>query len=131
MPSALDFIGGGQGFGFGAPETVVRMRAQYVQDPYSGEMVRQDWTHGDPERATLDGAAISSTGQVQADGSQRRNVEVTALLTLDDPTADVVLGDLIVQGSRRWEVVETPETDRNPFTGWQPTRVIALKEVFG
>lgn len=130
MPTALDYIGGaGGGFGFAHPETVVRLRAAAVTDPYSAKPVKQDWSRAD--RLTLDGASISSVGQTEADGSQRRNVEVSALLTLDDPDADVLLGDRIVRASQTWEVVETPETDQNPFTGWRPTRVIALKEVHG
>ena len=43
----------------------------------------------------------------------------------------VMLGDRIRQGSRVWEVVEFPENDRNPFSGWQPTLVVALKEANG
>lgn len=126
--NAEDYIAG-FGFGFGAGETVVRLRARGVLDRYADAPVRADWT--DPDRLTITGASISSLAQGNADDTQRRRIDVSALLTVTDPGADVLLGDRIERGTETWEVVERPETDVNPFTGWRPTLVVALREVLG
>ncbi|MFJ4173995.1 hypothetical protein [Microbacterium sp. NPDC089696] len=130
MGTLGEYIGtGGDGFGFEHGEIVERLRAGLVEDRYSKKLVRQDWNN--PEVLTIVGASIGSVGQTQADGSQRRQTTVAALLTVTDPNADVVIGDRIRRGAQVWSCVEFPETDKNPFTGWRPTLVIALEEYHG
>ena len=129
MPTLGEYITSGDGFGFSAGETVERLRAGLVEDRYSKKLVREDWSS--PDVLPIPNASIGSLGQTQADGSQRRQTTVSALLTVTDPNADIAIGDRIRQGSKLWRCVEFPETDKNPFTNWRPTLVIALEEVHG
>lgn len=128
MPTLAEFMGAGDGFGFEHPEPVDRLRAGVVVDEYSQKPIGEDWSK--MTTLPLEGA-ISSTGQTQADGTQRRQTTVSALLTIADPGADVKIGDRIRRGTDLWSVVEFPEIDMNPFTGWRPTLVVALEEVHG
>lgn len=130
MGTLGEFINaGGDGFGFDAPENIDRLRAEVIIDPMSEKEIPADWSRA--SSTPIEGASISTLGQMQADNTQRRKVEVSALLTITNPNADVILGDRIRRGTDLWEVVEWPERDRNPFTGWNPTRVLGLKEVHG
>jgi len=127
--SVADYLAGGSGFGFEHPETVERLRAGMILDRYADQMIGEDWTN--PDVIEITDASVSSVGQSRADGTQRRLVECTAVLTIADPTADVRIGDRVRRGAQLWEVVEFPETDVNPFTGWRPTLVVGMKEVHG
>ena len=129
MGTLGEYIGGGAGFGFEHGETVERLRAGLVEDRYSKKQVRQDWSN--PDVLVIENASIGTVGQTQGDGTQRRLTNIAALLTITDPSADVTIGDRIRRGSQIWSCVEYPETDKNPFTDWRPTLVIALEEVHG
>ena len=124
MGTALDFVQGAV-FGFEHVTEFVRQRATLVADPYDPESEVEDWDT--PDEITLTGyfASRSSTEQT---GEVREQVVTTKQLVIDDPRADVRRGDRIKQDDHVWTVEGFPETDQNPFTGWQPTLVANLEE---
>lgn len=84
-------------------------------------------------RTPFFGSLASSTSTRTA---QQTGVETTseAVLTVPDPTVDIRNGDIITplpDDGRRWQVDGYPSKDVNPFSGWQPTLEVRLKEVRG
>lgn len=119
-----------EGFGFDVTTRFVRQRAVMVTDPYDPEAPGvPDW--GDPDELEVWGyfASQSSIGQ---DDAVRSQLITTKQLVLDDPDADVQLGDRIETASGDvYRVTGIPEVDVNPFTGWRPTRVVNLEHGVG
>lgn len=114
------------GFAFG--ETVVRLRAVVVLDPYSGEPVALDWT--DPDQLDINGCAFAPGGSEEP-LEQGRNAVVTSPTVYAPTGADVEARDRLVIRGRTWDVDGDPADWRHPMTGWMPGVVIPLKEVAG
>lgn len=106
----------------------VRQRARLILDPYDPESVVEDWDN--PEELTVSGYFSSQSSTERAD-PVREQVSTLKQLVLDDPDADVDRGDRIKQGERVWTVEGFAESDINPFTGWNPTRVCRVREGVG
>jgi hypothetical protein len=128
--SLSDYIAG-PGFPMPQSTAFTRLRATGKPSAANPERLVEDWAHPEELRVTGFLAASASSQSTQDD---RRTTVSGATLTLADPHADVKLNDRIrtdPDDGRLWRVTGFPSADRNPFTGWQPTREIALEEVAG
>lgn len=105
----------------------VRLRAGKTVDPYDPEtLLGEDW--GNPERLVFEGF-IASGSSVDVDDPVRRRTSTRKVLTVFDPGVDIVRGDRVEVDGVLFRVEGIHANDVNPWTGWQPTRVIEL-EVF-
>lgn len=110
-------------------ETVTRLRATPVTDPYSDETVDSDWSS--PSSLTIEGCGFDP-------GGSSLLVEVGRVPVVTKPTvydfsfADVVLGDRLVVRGKTYDVDGEPASwENSPLTGWSPGQVITLKLVEG
>ena len=110
-------------------QTVVRERAKPILDPYSQEQIGEDWAN--PDKLTLDDAFVSSSTSTANTGEIREQVVTSKSLYLEEPDADVQLGDRIRTPGHLYVIEVLPEADVNPFTGWQPVREVPLVEDTG
>lgn len=93
-------------------ETVVRLRAPLVADPYSGAATKRDWSAA---------ASLPIADCVVDPGG-----------SLYGPyDADVIEGDRIVSASGTWDVQGHGAHWVSPFTGWQPGAVWPLRRSDG
>jgi hypothetical protein len=113
---------------FAHGQSVTRLRARMVADPYSGENTARSWD--DPESLVIENAYVAAS-------SSTRNTSATRAQALTDkslycqPDADVRLGDRVVAGGLVYEVDGRPSADTNPFSGWQPIAEISLTNAEG
>ncbi len=63
---------------FAHGQTLTRLRAPLVADPYSGELTRRDWAHA--QGMPIDGFAVSPGGSVVTDTVNRTQVETKPTL---------------------------------------------------
>lgn len=113
-------------------ETVVRLRAPLVPDPYTGENTRVDWDDEDNPPAELDipGCLFDPGGSTEPSEVGRESV-VTKPTVYAPFGADVLAGDRVVVRGRVWQINGDPAEWRNPFTGWEPGLVLNLMAVDG
>lgn len=108
----------------------IRRTIGSADDPYTQNVGSKIST---VDRTPFFGALASSTSTRTA---QQTGVETTseAVLTIPDPTVDIRNGDIIETlpaDGRRWQVDGYPSKDVNPFSGWQPTLEVKLREIRG
>lgn len=109
-------------------ETVIRRRARKVQDPYSKQETKRDWT--DPDEAPLDGVAIAPSSS-QETTTDDRTTTTTRMSLYGPPGMDVLAKDRIVARSGLWEVDGEVADYRNALTGWNPGVEFAIRKVVG
>lgn len=112
--------------------TVYRLRAKTMTDPYSKKTVPADWS--DPDELPIDGAFVAQSSTTSLSNATRSQaLEAKSLYC--DPETDVQKGDRIRDGETGAPIYTIdgipPTGDRNPFTGWQPTREIPLTRSVG
>ena len=108
---------------FAHGETVTRLRAAVVVDPYSTE-AGEDWSN--PSSLAISGCAFDPGGTGEAIDLARR--VITTQPTLYAPAgSDIVASDRLVVRGVTYGVDGDPSDWRNPFTGWQPGLAVALK----
>jgi hypothetical protein len=113
---------------FAYGETFTRLRGTPVTDPYSGEATGISWDS--PNSLAIPDCGFNpgrSTEPVQ----DARNAVITQPEVYAPTGSDVLAGDRLVVRGVTFEVDGNPGDYRNPFTGWRPGIVIALKEVAG
>ena len=110
-------------------ETVIRLRAPLVADPYSGQATERDWPNA--TSVALEGFAIDPGTSVEVSTANR--TQITTTPTLYGPYgADVLASDRVRDESgTTWEVVGNRSDWRNPFTGWLAGASWPLKRVEG
>lgn len=113
---------------FPAGQTVIRQRRQRVTDPHDPEHTIAGAWDDAPDEITLEGAYLSTAGSTDTSSATRTQAITTATLFCQ-PGADVRTGDrvLSIAGGGWWYVNARPESDTNPFTGWQPVMQIPLE----
>lgn len=109
-------------------QTVIRDRRAQITDPYSGQSAPGSWDA--PLVITISGAFVASSSSADVSSATRTQV-ISAKSLYCEPGADVAVGDRIRASGRTYEVDAVPESDVNPFTGWQPVQEIPLTEVLG
>lgn len=114
-------------FPFG--QVVQRDRRVLVPDPYNPEeMIPGSWDN--VTTITLARAFVaSSTSTGPSDATRSQVLESKSLFCA--PDADVQVGDRIRAGESTFYVNALPESDINPFTGWQPVREVPLDRSLG
>lgn len=127
MTSVLDWIGDDD------PEHLedfTRLRAQQIPDRYNPEEMVDDWS-APPAELALRGAWVAAASRITPDAT-REQLITTKRITIFTPDADVRAGDRIRAADGALFVVDgRPEADKNPWTGWQPTLVVAVTETKG
>ena len=134
-------------FPFG--RTVWRLRGGLVEDEYSGDMVRGDWSN--PTVLALRGSFIAQTSTSLLASATRDQASESKSLFCDGEL-DVDKGDRVFDGTFTPPLPEDaaqipagtvfvgatysidgipPVADTNPFTGWTPPREIPLTRSVG
>ncbi len=128
--SWLDNISGG-GMDFPHGETVYRLRAKLIRDPYSSEEVGADWE--DPDELEIPSAFIAQTStSMLTTATREQALEAKSLFC--DGAFDIAKGDRIREGADGpTYTIEgiPPAADPNPFTGWTPPREVPLTRYVG
>jgi hypothetical protein len=109
-------------------ETVTRLRAALVEDPYSSEDTEPDWDA--PYELDIEGCGFNP-GTSQEPLQDARNAVLTRPEVYAPPDADVLAGDRLVVRGVTYEVQGRPQRWISPFTGWTPGLVIPLELVEG
>lgn len=113
---------------FGYSETVVRLRAPLVADPYSGAATLRDWVNA--ARLPIEGCAVNPGGSVESQSVDRAPIVSTPSL-LAPYGADVVAGDRIESESGVWDVQGHGAQWRSPLTGHEFGSVFPLRRSDG
>ena len=113
---------------FAFSETITRLRAPLVADPYSDESTARDWPNA--VSTPMLGFAVDPGGSYEARTVNRE--QVTTNPTLYGPYgADVLASDRVVAAGATWEVTGNAANWRNPFNGSTPGSVWPLARVEG
>lgn len=115
--------------GYPYGETVTRLRAVAVVDPYSGEATGEDWTT--PDTLDIPGCAFDPGGSSEPLDVGRASVVTQPTLYHPSTDLDVTAQDRIEVRGRTWQVDGDPAVYRNPYTGWEAGTAIRLKAVEG
>lgn len=111
-------------------QTVHRDRRKSIPDPYNPANPKPGpWS--DADTIDLADAFVASSSSNASSDAIRSQVLSTKSLYVTDPYVDVQVGDRIRVGSSIFYVNEIPESDVNPFTGWQPVKEIPLDHTLG
>ncbi|YCK83517.1 hypothetical protein M1D89_09940 [Arthrobacter sp. D3-18] len=109
-------------------ETVVRERAQLVNDTYSGEATKRDWS--EPATIDIEGCAIAPSSSVETQ-TENRNTVSTAMSLYCAPGTDVLPQDRIRARSGLWQVEGEVADWHNALTGWNPGVEFRVTKVVG
>lgn len=93
---------------------VVRLRATEKIDPYSQEVVGEDWKK--PDRKAIPGASVLTVNSTDPADPLRKRVITTKTLSMP-PKADVVETDRIEFDGQVYVIDGEIQRDRSPFTG--------------
>lgn len=117
---------------FAHGETVVRLRAPMVFDPYSATDTLAEWDDEDnpPSELPLHGVGVADGGSIEPEQDARNSVESDFDVIVAAGT-DVLPTDRLRIRGLVCEVQGRPFDWLNPFTGWQPGMVVKAKIVEG
>lgn len=113
---------------FAHGETITRLRATAVTDPYSGQPTGSDWSS--PSSLDIPGCGFNP-GQSSEPLQEARNAIQTQPEVYAPTGSDILSGDRVVVRGKTYDVDGEPADWRSPFTGWAPGMVIALKRTDG
>lgn len=107
---------------------LTRLRAGRKAAPNNPDRTIEDWTNVDelPLAGWVDTQSSDDLAAPTRDQTVTR-----ATLYCTDALADVQRGDRVRYAGGNWSVVGFPDSPRNPYTGWQPYRVVSLELVVG
>lgn len=108
-------------------ETVTRLRATNVIDPYSGENV-EDWSV--PTTKDFLNVVVAPGGSTEPLSADRQSVESDYDLIFE-PGADITARDRLVVRGGVCHVEGKPFDWVSPYTGWRPGLVARASEVVG
>lgn len=109
-------------------ETVTRLRAPMVADPYSGAPTRRDWANA--TALQIPGCAVDPGGSDETQAVDRVQVVTTPRL-FAPAGADVLTSDRIVSASGSWDVLGHGSNWSHPMTGWTPGLTFPLRRSDG
>ena len=106
--------------------TIVRERRPRVEDPYTPGKTR--WgSWADAEALTIEQVFVSFSGSFQNTQDPDRNPVTFAAMLYCFPGDDITTGDrVIMPDSAIYYVAGLPQSEKNPFTGWQPYLSVPL-----
>lgn len=109
-------------------ETITRLRADGVTNPYSGQVDGLDWTA--PDELNIDGCAVAEgpTLETAEVGSSPVTIDCTVYTPFQ---ADIEPLDRVVVRGRTYDVQGHRIDWRNPHTGSEPGSEIRLRRVAG
>lgn len=105
-------------------ETVTRLRATVVTDPYSTEPTAEDWSN--PTELDIVGCGVALSGTTEPLQTARQAVDSDFDVFMPAGT-DVTAQDRLLIRGLVCEVAGRPFDWRSPFTGWQPGLVVQAK----
>ncbi|WP_235738994.1 hypothetical protein [Nocardioides alcanivorans] len=114
---------------FAYGETVTRLRAAEMLDPYSGTY-RPDWNVPPASQVDIEGWGVDDSKSAEPLEVGREAVVTDFVLYRQEP-ADVLPGDRVIVRGFTCEVVGRPATWRHPMTGWQAGFVVRANVVEG
>lgn len=105
-------------------ETVTRLRATLIEDPYSDEDTEADWEF--PSELDIEHCAVAAGGSTEPVITAREAVDsdFDVFLPVD---ADVTAQDRLIVRGLVCDVAGRPFTWSSPFTGWTPGTVAQCK----
>lgn len=110
---------------FEHPATFVVIRPAGKPDPYTEGATIPDWAN--TTETTITGF-LAHQSSVETPDENRDELAETATLTVDQPEADIRVGDRVrEEDGRLWQVEGIPVSETNPFTGWRPVTVVNLR----
>jgi hypothetical protein len=118
------------GWPFG--ETVTRLQAQTVADPYSTE-TREVWDDPSlpPVEVALEGCAVEPRPSTEDQGEARNAVTDGFTVYLPPEAAEVTSRHRVRVRGAVYSVLGEAADWRSPLTGWIPGRVIQCERVTG
>lgn len=109
-------------------ETVTRLRATLIEDPYSDEETEPAWEF--PSELAITGCGFNP-GDSSEPVQTARGAVITKPEVYAPADADVLAGDRLVIRGDTYDVSGRPQRWISPFTGWAPGIVISLDLVEG
>ncbi len=109
-------------FAFG--ETVTRLRATPIEDPYSDDETELDWEF--PSELDIDHCAVAAGGSTEPVVTAREAVDSDFDVYMP-AGVDVTAQDRLRIRGLVCEVAGRPFTWSSPFTGWTPGLVVQAK----
>lgn len=109
-------------------ETVTRVRAASVVDPYSQESTGADWSN--TSTLDIDGVAVEPRPSSEPTQDARNSV-VSGFTLYMEPGSDVLAGDRVTVRGVLYDVDGAPADWRSPFDGSNPGLVVQTKVVTG
>jgi hypothetical protein len=123
---------------FPSGQTVFRDRRPQVTSPTNPERtVEGSWDSDDVDILEIQEAFVASSSSVAPASETRSEILTAKSLYVSDPDVDVKPRDRIRVGGTadgggdEYFVKVIPESDTNPFTGWQPVKEIPLERTDG
>lgn len=102
-------------------ETVTRLRARALVDPYSNEPEDADWST--PDALDIPGCAVAPGGSAEPTQDARGAVDSDFDLIFKQ-TPDITASDRVVVRGLTCQVDGRPIQWRSPFTGWEAGWVV-------
>lgn len=101
-------------------QTLTRLRAPLVSDPYSSAATRRDWATA--TETQIDGFGLDPGGSVVTDTVNRTQITTApTLIWLGEDVPDIQPEDRMRDSAGRvWRVTGHPSRPIHPWTGWQP-----------
>lgn len=109
---------------FAHGETVTRLRAATVTDPYSTEATAEDWDN--PTSLDIDGCAVAVSGSSEPLENARNPVDSDFDVFMPAGT-DVTATDRLRVRGLICNVAGRPFAWKSPYTGWAPGLVVQAK----
>jgi head-tail adaptor len=109
-------------------ETVTRLRAAAILDPYSGEATDLDWS--DPDELAITGVGVEPVGvsETTQDGSEQLTIDARLYVPYQ---ADILPIDRLVVRDEQFTVEGARLDWRNPYSGDTPGSVLEIRRVAG
>lgn len=111
-------------------ETVTRLRAAEMSDPYSS-IPKPDWNVPPASQVDIDDWGVDDSKSAEPLEAGRAEMVVTDFVLYRDEPADVLPGDRLIIRGLTCDVVGRPATWRHPMTGWDAGFVVRANLVEG
>lgn len=104
-------------------QTVTRLRAALISDPYSGEQAL-DW--GQVDEQPIPGCALAPAATSELTEAERQSKTTRATLYVPHGTGITAADRIRIADGREWLIDGDPAEWTNPLTGWAPGVTVNL-----